>query len=98
MACESFSVIYGDAVRNIKKNFANHVAKRSEKVQFHPSQRVSKDRDGTTIIELQCRGHRELIHEICHPDWLEQVIIEKPMKFKNAYDAYITRLAAATKT
>ena len=97
-AKESFGIFHGDEFLDIKLRFTGEAASRAEKVQFHPSQRVSKDRDGTTIIELQCRGHRELIHEICHPDWLEQVIIEKPMKFKNAYDAYITRLAAATKT
>ena len=96
-AKESFGIFHGDEFLDIKLRFSGEAASRAAKVQFHPSQKVSKSPDGSTIIELQCKGHRELIHEICHPDWLEQVVIEKPAKFKKSYDEYITSLASATK-
>ena len=47
--------------------FAKEVAKRAEKVQFHPSQKVSHGRNGSLVMELRCRGHRELIWELMHP-------------------------------
>ena len=27
---------------------------------------------------MRCRGHRELIWELLHPDWIEPVTIESP--------------------
>ncbi len=95
-ARESFGIFHGDELLAIKLRFTGEAAKRAERVQFHPSQKVSKGRNNSTIVELQCRGHRELIHEICHPDWLEQVVIEEPAKFKKFYNDYITSLASAT--
>ena len=66
---ESFGVFHGDKLLDIKLRFTGKAAKRVERVQFHPSQKISNGRGGSTIIELRCRDHRELIHELCGPDW-----------------------------
>ena len=77
-AIESFGVFHGDALWNVKIGFSKDVATRAEKVQFHPSQKISHGRNGSLVIEMRCRGHRELIWELLHPDWIETVTIESP--------------------
>ena len=84
-ASESFGVFHGDALSNIKIRFAKEVAKRAEKVQFHPSQKISHGRNGSLVMELLCRGHRELIRELMHPDWLSFAQIESPDRLKEKY-------------
>ena len=46
----------------------------------------------TFLKELRCRGHRELIHELCHPDWVGQLAIEKPDEFRTKYYEYVKEL------
>jgi len=95
-AKESFGIFHGDSILDIRLRFTGEAARRAEQVQFHPSQKIQKSKKGSTIIELQCKGHRELIHEICHPDWLGQVVIEAPEELKNNYDDYLAHLALAS--
>ena len=76
----------------IKLRFTGEGSKRAKKISFHPSQKMSKGRGGSTIIELRCRGHRELIHELCHPDWVGQLAIEKPDEFRASYFEYVKEL------
>ena len=94
-ANESFGIFHGDKLLDIKLRFTGEAAKRAERVQFHPSQKVSKDRGGSTIIEIKCKGHRELIHELTHPDWLGQLVIEKPEKLRAKYQEYLEQCAKA---
>ena len=90
-ASESFGVFHGDALWKIKIRFAKEVAKRAEKVQFHPSQKISHGRNGSLVIEMRCRGHRELIWELMHPDWIGNVKIESPVELQNEYMRQIER-------
>ena len=78
-----------------KTSFYVGGAKQAERVQFHPSQKMSKGRGGSTIIELRCRGHRELIHELCHPDWVGLLAIEKPDEFRTKFFEYLDECAKA---
>ena len=87
-----FGIFHGDELLYIKLRFVGEAAKRAERVQFHPSQKVSKGRGGSTIIELKCKGHRELIHELFHPDWVGQLAIEKPDEFRASYFEYVREL------
>ena len=95
-AKESFGIFHGDSMLDIRLRFFGEAAKRAERVQFHPSQKIRKGKEGSTIIELQCKGHKELIHEICHPDWLGQVVIEAPEELKENYNTYLADLALAS--
>ena len=70
-ASQSFGVFHGDALWQIKIRFEKEVTKRGENVQFHPSQKFSNGRNGSLVFGLKCREHRELIHELLHPDWLD---------------------------
>ena len=51
---------------------------------------------GDLVVELRCQGHRELIHELCHPDWLGQVTIEAPWTLRAEFDEYVGLLAGVT--
>lgn len=56
-AAESFGVFNGDALWDIKIRFSKEVADRAEKVQFHASQKMVKQKDGSLIMFLKCREH-----------------------------------------
>ena len=94
-ASDSFGVFHGDALWNIKIRFAKEVTTRAEKVQLHPSQKISHGRNGSLVMELRCRGHRELIWELMHPDWLGFVQIESPDRLKEEYAEQLERAKTA---
>jgi len=94
-ASESFGVFHGDALWNIKTRFSKDVANRAEKVQFHPSQKISHGRNGVLVIEMRCRGHRELIWELMHPDWIGHVKIESPEGLQKEYLGQLERAKLA---
>ena len=94
-ANESFGVYHGDKAIDVKLRFTGEAARRARNVVFHPSQRMRQGRGKSLILEMKCRGHWELIHEICHPDWLGNVEIEKPQALKDEYQAYLTVLEKA---
>lgn len=92
---QSFGVFHGDALWDIKLRFSKEVANRAEKVQFHASQKMVKQKDGLLIMFLKCRGHRELIWELLHPDWLGYVKIESPERLKEKYSEQLERAKLA---
>ena len=61
--------------------------------------RTIKDHDGKRvkrlIVKMQCRGHRELIWELMHPDWLGFVQIESPDRLKEEYAEQLERAKKA---
>ena len=94
-ASESFGVFHGDEVLDVKLRFRKIAAQRAGKIQFHPSQTTKKLKDGSLLVHLKCQGHRELIHELCHPDWIGHVIIDEPEVLKFEYLAYLSTLQNA---
>ncbi len=94
-AARSFGIYHGDDILDIRLRFAGEAAKRAAKVIFHPSQKMHRVRGGL-IVRLRCQGHRELIHELCHPDWLGQVTIEGPESLREEFDDYVSQLRGVT--
>ncbi len=94
-ASQSFGVFHGDAHWDIKIRFAKEVAKRAEKVQFHPTQKISHGRVGNLVLEVKFRGQRELIHKLLHPDWLDHVKIESPDRLKERFLEYVEMVKSA---
>ena len=94
-AADSFGIYHGDDILDIRLRFTGEAAKRAEKVRFHPSQKMQRV-GGALIVRLHCQGHRELIHEICHPDWLGQVQIEAPNSLRSEFNDYLLKLASVT--
>lgn len=94
-AADSFGIYHGDDILDVRLRFTGEAAKRAEKVRFHPSQKMRRTR-GALIVRLRCQGHRELIHELCHPDWLGQVRIETPESLRDEFDDYVEQLRHVT--
>ena len=94
-AASSYGIFHGDKLLNVKLRFSGEAARRAEKVKFHPSQLTSKGKGNTLIVELLCKGHWELIHELLYPDWLGNVVIEEPEELKQEYEAYLSKSALA---
>lgn len=94
-AADSFGIYHGDDILKIRLRFIGEAAKRAEKVRFHPSQKMRRAR-GELVVDLRCQGHRELIHELCHPDWLGQVKIETPDSLREEFDDYLQQLRSVT--
>ncbi len=94
-AAQSFGVYHGDALIEVKLRFSKDVAKRAEKVSFHPTQRTENGRNGSLLVYLRVRGHQEIFHELCHPDWVSNVVIEEPESLKVEYRRYLSRLYKA---
>ena len=44
---------------------------------------------------MRCRGHRELIGELMHPDWIGHVQIESPDRLKEEYSEQLERAKTA---
>jgi predicted DNA-binding transcriptional regulator YafY len=70
-------------------------AAENEKVQFHLSQKISHGRNGSLVIEMRCSGHRELIWELLHPDWIGHVKIESPEGLQKEYLGQLERAKLA---
>ena len=92
---ESFGVYHGDELLDIQIRFSPEVAERASKIIFHSTQEQRLQRDGSVIIKMQCRGHRELIWELMHPDWLGFVQIESPDRLKEEYSEQFERVKTA---
>ena len=92
---ESFGVYHGDELLDIQIRFAPDVAERVSKIIFHPTQEQQRQRDGSVIIKMRCRGHRELIWELMHPDWIGYVKIESPDRLKEEYAEQLEKAESA---
>ncbi len=73
---ESFGIYHGDELKTWRIKFSPRVADRAKSVQFHPSERKTLLPDGSLLVTLRCGGERELLHELQHPDWAGEVVLE----------------------
>lgn len=75
-AAESFGIFHGDELKTWRITFSPRVAARAATVFFHPTERKIWLPDGSLQMTLRCRGERELLHEMQHPDWAGEVKAE----------------------
>jgi predicted DNA-binding transcriptional regulator YafY len=75
-AAESFGIYHGDELKTWRFVFSPRVADRAESVQFHTSEQKKRLRDGSLLLTLRCRGERELLWELSHPDWAGEVRLD----------------------
>ena len=60
-----------------------------EKIKFHPSQHLVWQKDNSLKMYFKCKGWKELIHELLHPDWQGELKIVSPKEFKDAVKDYL---------
>ena len=90
---ESFGVYHGDERLHIVLRFDAVVADRAARLLFHLSQHLQREPDGTLRVHLHCCGHRELFHELLHPDWNGHVTLEHPASLVSAFRDYLNTAA-----
>lgn len=85
----SFGIYHGDETITAILEFDASVAPRAESLVFHPSQWQKRQEDGSLLVHLRCCGHRELLHEILHPDWLGHVKVLGPPQLLKELDDFL---------
>ena len=88
---ESFGIYHGDKTINVEIEFSPKVSERASKIKFHKSQKMKFWKDKTLRLSLRCKGWKELIHEILHPDYLGEVKIIQPKELKDEFKNYIKK-------
>lgn len=76
-AAESFGIYHGDELKTWRFIFSPKAASRAKDIRFHPSERKALLPDGSLLLILKCRGERELLHEMQHPDWAGEVQLDR---------------------
>lgn len=89
---QSFGVFHGDETRPITLQFDVEISSRAKKVKFHDSQQIVVQDDGSIIVKLYCCGHRELLHELMHPDWAGRVRIIDPPELLEKLNIYLRNI------
>lgn len=75
-AAESFGIYHGDELKMHRIVFSPRVADRAASVRWHDSESKRRLTDGSLELTLCCRGQREMLHELQHPDWAGEVEIK----------------------
>ena len=86
---ESFGVYHGDEKITVEVVFSPKVSTRAEKIKFHPTQHLVWQKDNSLKMYFKCKGWKELIHELLHPDWQGELKIVSPKEFKEAVKDYL---------
>ena len=60
---------------NVEIEFSTKVSERASKIKFYPSQKMKFWKDKTLRLSLKCKGWKEIIHEVLHPDYLCEIKI-----------------------
>ena len=88
-SASSFGVYHGDEQIKVVLRFDASIAERISKVRLHSSQINTVEKDGSVTVLLSCCGHRELLHELMHPDWAGRVSIVSPESLKVELEQYV---------
>ena len=79
----------------MKLCFSKKVASRVAKITFHSLQQMTRRSNGDLTLTWKCRGHREMIWQLLHPDFVGEVEIEEPSTLKDEYREYLERAKLA---
>lgn len=82
----SFGVYHGD-ILNVKLSFDKEIAKDVLKYNFHPTQKLKQEEDGSVTVEFKASGEKEIIWHIFR--WGKQCKIMAPKSLKNYYKEYL---------
>ena len=85
----SFGVYQGE-ILNVKLNFDNEVIDDVLSYNFHPTQKIKKETDGTITVQFKASGIKEIIWHIFK--WGKHCKIIAPKKLKDKYRTYLQEL------
>ena len=82
----SFGVYHGE-ILDVELSFDKEVAQDALKYNFHPSQTVKEESDGTVTVNFKASGDKEIIWHVFK--WGKHCKIVKPTSLKNYYKEYL---------
>ncbi|MCI1273279.1 MAG: WYL domain-containing protein [Clostridiaceae bacterium] len=86
---QSFGVYHGE-ILNVKLSFDKERAEDALTYNFHPSQRVKLEDDGTVTVRFRASGSKEIIWHVFK--WGKHCKILAPKKLRDEYKAYLKEL------
>lgn len=82
----SFGVYHGE-ILDVKLSFDKDVAEDVLKYNFHPTQKITPEDDGSVTVEFKASGEKEIIRHIFR--WGKHCKIMEPESLKNYYKEYL---------
>lgn len=83
---KSFGVYQGE-IYNVKLKFSPEVADDAEQYNFHPTQKMKKDKNGNLFVNFKASGDREIIWHVFK--WGKNCEILAPKKLREVYKNYL---------
>ncbi len=84
----SFGVYQGEILQ-IELKFEKELAEDAKKYNFHPTQKIKENKDGTVTVKFCAGGEKEIIWHVFK--WGEKCKIIKPQSLANQYKEYLQK-------
>lgn len=82
----SFGIFQGE-ILDVELKFSPSVALKALNYNFHPTQKIKKQKDGSLLVNFKASGEREIIYNVFR--WGTDCKIIKPESLKSAYKKYL---------
>lgn len=86
---QSFGVFQGE-IYNIKLEFSKDVAEEVKNYNFHPTQKIKQNENGSVIVSFKASGDKHIIWHLFK--WGNNVKILSPTTLKAKYKEYLTSI------
>lgn len=83
---QSFGVYHGK-ILDVKLSFSKELAQEASQFNFHPTQKIFKEKDGTLTVTFKASGDKEIIWHIFK--WGKGCKIISPKSLKDEYKKYL---------
>lgn len=82
----SFGVYHGE-ILNVKLSFSKELAQEAENYNFHPTQKIKKESDGTLTVTFKASGDKEIMWHVFR--WGAGCKILSPKSLREGYREYL---------
>ncbi|MBR6098121.1 WYL domain-containing transcriptional regulator [bacterium] len=83
---QSFGVYHGE-ILDVKLSFAPEIAKEAKEFNFHPTQKMKEEKDGSLTVTFKASGNKEIIWHVFR--WGAGCKIIAPKSLKDEYKKYL---------
>ena len=83
---QSFGVYHGK-ILNVKLRFSAEIAQEESKYNFHPTQKITPEKDGSLTVTFKASGDKEIMWHVFK--WGKECRIVEPKSLKNEYKKYL---------
>ena len=83
---KSFGVYHGE-ILDVKLSFAKELVQEASKYNFHPTQKVKEEKDGTLTVSFKASGSKEIMWHVFK--WGANCRILAPKALEEEYEAYL---------